>query len=147
MRKLDRVQPGGRQRIKASDINDLQSEVESSRLKGVGPGMFMFHNSGGVVIGQSQITSTKASSSNYTELAMTQGAVDSDSWEQGVTKDSEDKYTGVEVKLLTDIEYSDEDHKLKGRTRTLKFDKEGKLKSVSAESDLIDIVQFVPHPT
>lgn len=132
MRKLNRVQGGGRQRIRASDINDTRAEVESARIRGVGPGLAMFTGSGGTHIAFIP-TATSTPSGDMSELAHVQGTQDTDSWERGDE--------GVSVTVATDIRYDTSTYQLTYRTRTFEFDRDGRLKSISAESEPVLVTQ------
>jgi len=69
----------------------------------------------------------------------TQATRDADTWDVGDTETG-GCVEGVEVRVLTDLEYNTGTHVLGYRTRTLKFDPRGYLISVTAEDAAVTAV-------
>jgi len=76
-----------------------------------------------------------------TELGQTAGTQDEDTWVLG-----ESEY-GVEVEDVTDIKFDTSAHTLTFRTRTKKYDPNGRLLEVTAEGDAVTVTTSKPCPT
>jgi hypothetical protein len=70
-------------------------------------------------------------------LALTQDTQDNDDYDRG------DDDTPVTVRVVTEIQYDITDHKLYARTRTLQFNRAGRLESITAESARVEITEAV----
>jgi len=131
--------PRAGERPSAETISQLVDAVNQfDRLRVAAP-LTMRKSAAGVAIGctgcgggTGQVTPEKTGGTTK-ELAHVQATQDTDDW----TRATDD--CPVEVQLITDIQYSTSTHKLTFRTRTLAFGRGGRLESVSAEGDLVEI--------
>ena len=82
-------------------------------------------------------------------LAAVHATADTDAWDIINAHDSAhaDYQKGAEIVVLTDVQYDSATFQLAYRGRTLSFDSGGRLVSVSAETALVQSVQFEKCPT
>lgn len=125
----------------AERMEELRREImRMNRLTG-GKAVAISNTPGG--IGIAIKTAELAKFTNVSEptggevlaLALTQDTQDTDDYDRG------DDDCPVSVKVVTEVQYDSTDHKLYARTRTLTFNRAGKLDSISTESDRVEITE------
>lgn len=137
LKKFAKGQP-----LLATDLNVIIEVLNSLQNISVGPGLTLTQTASGIGIGLGQTKPGSAVAPELTgtakELGATQGTQDTDTYD----KDADS--VPVKFKFISDIQYDNTTHKLTIRYRTVEC---ASIKTISAESDLVDVVTFVPHPT
>ena len=124
-------------------LNALVEAVQAWDKLAVGPGLEVRHHAGGMLLNvKPQAAARKAageaedcSGGDLQTIGCTMGTQDSDTWARGGETPKQ-----VAVEVFTDISWDEVSGQIVGRMRTLTFDKCGKLKSVSAEDDLLTLI-------
>ena len=124
-------------------LNALVEAVERWDKLSVGPGLEVRRHAGGMLLNvKPQAAVRKAageaedcSGGDLQTIGCTMGTQDSDTWARGGETPKQ-----VAVEVFTDISWDEVSGQIVGRMRTLTFDKCGKLKSVSAEDDLLTLI-------
>lgn len=130
------------EREKTEKLNALASAIQRWERMAVGPGLELRTHSGGMLLNvKQQAAARKAGGSedcsggDLQTIGCTMGTQDSDTWARGGETPKQ-----VAVEVFTDISWDEVSGQIVGRMRTLTFDKCGKLKSVSAEDDLLTLI-------
>jgi len=124
-------------------LNALATAVQAWDKLAVGPGLEVRRHAGGMLLNvKPQAAARKAageaedcSGGDVQTMQTTLGTQDSDTWARGGETPKQ-----VAVEVFTDISWDEVSGQIVGRMRTLTFDKCGKLKSVSAEDDLLTLI-------
>lgn len=136
------IRPKPTDRVSAQPIIDCMDAIDELRASRPGPGLGKASDGTLFVLPRNREIRGGGSSEDcdggtLAALDQTQGTQDEDTWDRATDE------CPVSVDVITDVEYDTANYKLIFRTRTLTFDKCGKLSAVSAESTTIDIVEFV----
>ena len=140
MKTIDRIKPGDKTNS-ADKQNEIIDTLNALLKMMSGDGLISRQTHSGTIFAIDKPRTLQKRlawlGGNLKELLATQGAQDTDTWDQ------EDNQCPVSVQIITDMQYSNLTHKIQARYRTLTFDRGGNLISISAESGLVDITTAI----